>query len=465
MDAVPRMHMQMNEKASVALGSIAASAGMTVAKFAVGLATGSLAVISEAIHNLLDLGATVITYAAVRVSDRPADRNHPYGHGKIESVAALAETALLFLTSAWIVWEAVSRIAGGQGAPEATWWSIAVIAGSIVIDYGRVRALRRVAKKTRSQALEADALHFSSDIASSAVVLVGLGVVALGWRQADAWAAIGVAVFVCLAGWRLGRRTIDALTDAAPAGILERVERIVHGVPGVAQLGRVRARPAGAVLFVDVEVKVNRILSLDEVGAIRDRIIAELVREMPEAEVTVDAQPLMLDNETIYERVLLIAARMRLAVHHVTIQDVAGRLSVSLDLEVEGDWPLGRAHDSATALEAAIRAAFGREIEVETHIEPMRIDGARGTDADGARIAAITARLNQLAAEDGGVANVHDVRVRETPHGVFMTLHCQVAPERTVEEVHDAVDALERRVRREWPEARRVVIHAEPFGA
>jgi divalent metal cation (Fe/Co/Zn/Cd) transporter len=186
---------------------------------------------------------------------------------------------------------------------------------------------------------------------------------------------------------------------------------------------------------------------------------------VPEAEVTVDAQPLMLDNETIYERVLLIAARMRLAVHHVTIQDVAGRLSVSLDLEVEGDWPLGRAHDSATALESAIRDEFGREMEVETHIEPMRIDGARGTDVDGARIASITARLNELAAEDGGVANVHDVRVRETPHGLFMTLHCQVAPERTVEEVHDAVDALERRVRREWPEARRVVVHAEPFGA
>jgi cation diffusion facilitator family transporter len=457
--------MQTNEKTSVALGSIAASAGMTVAKFAVGIATGSLAVISEAIHNLLDLGATVITYVAVRVSDRPADRTHTYGHGKVESVAALAETALLFLTSAWIVWEAVSRIVGGHGAPEATWWSIAVIAGSIVIDANRVRMLRRVARKTRSQALEADALHFSSDIASSAVVLVGLGVVALGWSQADAWAAIGVAVFVCLAGWRMGRRTIDALTDAAPAGILERVERIVHGVPGVAQLGRVRARPAGAVLFVDMEVKVNRILSLDQVGAIRDRIIEELVREMPEAEVTVDAQPLMLDNETIYERVLLIAARMRLAVHHITIQDVAGRLSVSLDLEVQGDWPLGRAHDSATALEAAIRDEFGHEIEVETHIEPMRIDGARGTDVDSARLAEVTARLAELAAADGGVTYVHDVRMRETEHGVFLTLHCQVSPERTVEEVHDAVDALERRVRREWPEARRVVVHAEPFGA
>ena len=212
-------------------------------------------------------------------------------------------------------------------------------------------------------------------------------------------------------------------------------------------------------------MKVNRILSLDEVGAIRERIIRELVSEMPEAEVTVDAQPLMLDNETIYERVLLIAARMRLAVHHVTIQDVAGRLSVSLDLEVEGDWPLGRAHDHATALESAIRREFGTDMEVETHIEPMRIDGARGADLDPARLSAIAARMAELAAADGGVAHIHDVRVRETEHGLFMTLHCQVAPERTVEEVHDAVDALERRLRREWPDARRVVVHAEPFGA
>jgi len=454
-----------SEKQAVAGASIAASAALTIAKFAAGLATGSLAVISEAVHSLLDLGATAITYGAVRVSDRPPDRVHPYGHGKVESVAALAETALLFLTSIWIVYEAVRRLLAGETHVEATWWSIAVIAGAIGVDFWRSRKLLSVAKRTRSQALEADALHFSSDMWSSVVVLIGLAAVAMGWPLADAWAAIGVAVFVCIAGWRLGRRTIATLTDAAPQDALETAENIVRAVPGIARIGRVRVRPGGAVLFVDVEVEVNRILPLDRVGAIKDRIVTEISRALVGAEVTVDARPIALDNETIYEHVLLIAARMRLAVHHVTIQEVGGRLSVSLDLEVEGAMSLGAAHEMASALESAIKEEFGAEMEVETHIEPMQIDGARGIDVDPTRLAEFTARLQALAAEDGGVERVHDVRVRETVQGLFITFHCQVAPERTVEEVHDAVDALERRVRRAWPTARRVVAHAEPFGA
>src|SRR3984885_15330599 len=209
----------MNEKERVALGSIAASAGLAAAKAIVGLLTGSLAILSEAGHSLLDLTATVLTYFAVRLSGKPADAEHQYGHGKVESVTALAETALLFLLSAVVIWEAAVRLIGAPAhAVEATADAFAIIATSIVVDFFRARTLRRVAKETSSEALEADALHFGSDMWSSLAVLIGLCGVALGYSWADATAAIVVAVFICIAGWRLGRRPLGSLTDPGPAG-------------------------------------------------------------------------------------------------------------------------------------------------------------------------------------------------------------------------------------------------------
>jgi cation diffusion facilitator family transporter len=197
------------EKEQVALTSIAASAGLTVAKAIVGFTTGSLAILSEAGHSLIDLGATIMTYVAVRISGKPADEEHHYGHGKVEAVSALAETALLFLLSGVVIWEAVKRLSAHEGhVVEATAWAFGVVAVSIAVDFFRARALSRTAAKTSSQALEADALHFSSDLWSSLAVLLGLGGVRFGFPWADSAAALVVAVLVCIAGWRLGKRTI-----------------------------------------------------------------------------------------------------------------------------------------------------------------------------------------------------------------------------------------------------------------
>ncbi|MFZ0606557.1 MAG: cation diffusion facilitator family transporter, partial [Xanthobacteraceae bacterium] len=221
----------MNAKEKAALGSIAASAGLTVAKASVGLLTGSLAILSEAGHSLIDLSATLLTFLAVRVSDKPADAEHQFGHGKVESVTALAETALLFVLTVAVIFEAVQRlIAAKPYAVEASAAAFIIVAISIGVDFFRARALERVARATSSEALHADALHFSSDMWSSVAVLVGLGGVAAGFAWADAAAAIVVAVFICIAGWRLGRRTIDTLTDAAPAGVSERVAAIAREV-------------------------------------------------------------------------------------------------------------------------------------------------------------------------------------------------------------------------------------------
>ncbi len=453
----------MNDKERAALGSIAASASLTVAKAVVGLSTGSLAILSEAGHSLLDLSATVLTYVTVRISGKPADAEHQYGHGKVESVSALAQTALLFALGVAVIWEAVERLIGMQPhAVEATPAAFAIIAASILVDFFRARTLRRVAQQTASEALGADALHFSSDLWSSVAVLIGLGGVALGYASADAAAALVVAVFICIAGWRLGRRTIDTLTDTAPVGVSERVAAIARRMPGIVGVDRVRARPAGAVLFVDLDVDVSRTLPLDRVSAIKERLARAVRDEIPRAEVTITIEPRALDDETVRERVMMIAHNRGVAIHHVAVQAISGRLSVSVDIEVDGMLPLAAAHELASGLEDAIREALGPEVEVETHIEPLPTDVLAGRDASAARIKEVGAVLAERAAEIGGLDEVHDVRVRETPEGEIVNFHCRVDPALSVRAVHDLVDAVERGLQQRFPTIRRVIGHAEP---
>jgi cation diffusion facilitator family transporter len=454
---------RMNDKERAALGSIAASAGLTAAKAIVGLLTGSLAILSEAGHSLLDLAATVLTYIAVRISGKPADAEHQYGHGKVESVTALIETGFLFVLAGAVVYEAGERLLGERVyAVEATAAAFAIIALSILVDFFRARALGRVAKATSSDALEADALHFRTDMVSSIAVLIGLGGVALGYSQADAVAALVVAVFIGIAGWRLGRRTIDTLTDTAPAGVSERIATIARRVPGIVTVERVRARPAGAVLFVDLAVGVSRTLPLDRVTAIKERLIRAVRADLPEAEITITTEPRALDDETVRERVMLIARNSGLAVHHVAVQALADRLSVSTDLEVDGTLPLAAAHDTASRLEEAIREELGPDVEVETHIEPLPAVVLAGRDAGAERVAEIGAALSALAADSTSLDEVHDVRVRETAEGEIVHFHCRVDQELSVSAAHDLVDGIERGLRRRFPGITRVIGHAEP---
>ena len=450
------------EKEKVALGSIAVSAGLTAGKAAIGLMSGSLALLSEAAHSAIDSLATVMTYFAVRVSGRPADEEHHYGHGKVESITALAETALLFVLCGVVVWEAVQRLLGGHGhAVEATVWAFGVIAVSIVVDFFRARLLYRVAHDHASEALEADALHFSSDMWSSIAVLIGLCAVAAGYPWADSAAALVVAVFVCLAGWRLGRRTIDTLTDTAPPGAAETIRDAAERVGGVVAVDSVRARPAGDKLFVEIVLAVSRALPLDRVETVK-RQAAEAIRAaLPRAEVSVATAPRALDNETVIERVMLIARNLGLAVHHVTVHDIHGRLAVSLDLEVDRKMALGRAHAIADRLEAALRDELGPAVEVETHIEPLQAD-ALGREAPPERVSAVQETLTELAAQVRTIGVVHNVRVRETDDGEIVNFHCRADPELTVQDVHERVDELERALRRRSPSIKRAIGHAEP---
>ena len=450
-------------KERVALSSIFASAGLTLAKAIVGIMSGSLAILSEAAHSFIDFIATLMTYVAVRMSGKPADARHQYGHGKIESISALAETALLFLLSGIVIWEALKRLLGqNHHAVEAVGWAFGVIIVSIVVDFTRARVLYRVAAETSSEALEADALHFSSDMWSSLAVLAGLVAVLAGYPWADAAAALLVGVFVCIAGWRLGIRTVATLTDVAPTGVADQVLELAAGVPGVVDVERVRVRRAGPVLFADVALAVSRTLPLDRLSELKGGVINAVTAHFPGAEVSITTAPRALANETVLERVLVIARNQALAVHHVTVHAIGDRLAVSLDLEVDGGLTLATAHEIASRLEAAVEGELGPEVEVETHIEPLQLQGIAGADVSPARREEVRETLDSLAEELGPLRDMHDVRVRQTADGELVNFHCYVPSGLTVDAVHDHVDDVERALRRRWPSVKRVIGHAEP---
>jgi len=437
---------------------------MTIAKGVVGVLTGSLAILSEAGHSLIDLGATIMTYAAVRVSGKPADAEHQYGHGKFESVSALAETALLFLLSGVVIWEAIKRLTEQEEhSVIANAWAFGVIAVSMAVDFFRSRALSKTAKETQSQALEADALHFSSDLWASLAVLIGLGGVRFGLWWADSAAALVVAVLVCVAGWRLGRRTIDTLTDTAPEGAAAKVTATAAKIPGVVRVEQVRARAVGERTFIDLAVAVSRTMPLDRVSALKDAVAAAIRQQLPGAESTVITDPVALDNETVLDRVMVIARNRALAVHHVTVHDLKDRLAISLDLEVDGRLSLREAHALADGLESAIAAELGASVEIDTHIEALQPHRASGREAPPERLKAVEIALAELAADGRTIAGVHDVRVRETDEGEIVNFHCRVDPQSSVQAVHEKVDALERALRLRSPSIKRVIGHAEPM--
>ena len=448
-------------KRRAALLSIAASSGLTVLKLVAGALSGSLALVSEGAHNGLDILFSGLTYFAVRAADRPADENHPFGHAKLEAVAALAQTGFLMLLALGVAVEALRRLFA-PAEVSAGGLAFAAVLVSLAVDLGRWRTLARVAEATGSEAIAADALHYSSDIVASLFVLAGLIAARLGFPAADALAAVGVAGFIGVAGFRLARRTVDSLVDAAPEGLAADVRRALGQVQGVEAVEFLRLRKSGAGAVGELGLFVSRTLPLEGVVAIRDRARAFLAERWPRLELTISANPLALDDETLMERVLLIAARRRLFVHHVTIQRVAERISITLDLEVDGGLRLGLAHEVATRLEQAIAAEFGGGVEVETHIEPMETRELVGADADPALTAALAESLTRHAKSAKLIRDVHDVRLRAAGKGLFGVFHCRVAASATVEETHVEVDALERAARDEFPQISRIVGHAEP---
>jgi cation diffusion facilitator family transporter len=279
------------EKLNVALLSVFAAVFLTGFKLVIGILTGSLGILSEALHSGLDLVAAVITYFSVRISDKPADKQHNYGHGKVENFSALVETFLLLITCVWIVYEASSRLISGRTHIEVGAWSYIVVISSIIIDISRSRALNRVAKKYNIQALEADARHFTTDIWSSAVVLLGLICANFGYFFADSVAALGVAVIVLFISYKLGKRSMDVLLDTAPKGTVDLVKKTLSEFLEVKKFHSLKIRSSGADTFVKVNVHLDPDLSLRQVHEICDKIENEIGSRIKRSEVYIHAEP------------------------------------------------------------------------------------------------------------------------------------------------------------------------------
>jgi cation diffusion facilitator family transporter len=448
-------------KTNVAAISIFASAGMAAAKFAVGIAIGSLALISEALHSSVDVIATVITWLVVRVSDQPADEEHHYGHGKFESLSALFVIALLYVLAGGILVESWSRLREGAAPPTLSAIPFVVLVIDIAVNFWRARALHRTARATRSQALAADALHFASDVLGSIAVIFGLVLTGLGYLWGDSAAAIAVAVMISVLGLRLGRSTIETLLDRAPEGASEKAIAAIRAVPGVVGVERLRVRMVGPTHFIDAIVKVPRTYPIDRVEAIKKTAQAAVTEALGDADLTFTAVPVIRDNESVRERIMVIARNSGLAVHHVTVHDLGEKLIVGIDLEVDGDMELAAAHEVTRVLERNIREDFGEDVEVDTHIEPLEPELPHGTDAAPERVETIKAALARFAG-NGAIHDIHNVRVRDTDAGEVVNFHCRAAPSMSVIKVHENVDEIERALRRAFPTIKRVISHAEP---
>ena len=279
------------EKTNVALSSVIAAIFLTSFKLIVGLVTGSLGILSEALHSGLDLVAALITYISVRISDKPPDKEHNYGHGKIENLSAFLETILLLITCIWIIYEAISRLISGKVHIEVTFWSYVVVISSILIDFTRARALSRVAKKYNSQALEADALHFSTDIWSSVVVLIGLIVSNFGFYYADSIAALAVAMIVIFISIKLGRKAIDVLLDKAPSSLYVKIETAMKQIKEISQFHDIKIRTSGAFTFVEVNIHVDAGLSIQEAHEISHKAEKEILKIVEKCEIHIHTEP------------------------------------------------------------------------------------------------------------------------------------------------------------------------------
>ncbi len=279
------------EKKRIALTSVLAAVFLTSFKLVIGISTGSLGILSEALHSALDLIAAAITLFAVRAADRPPDKEHNFGHGKIENFSALVETMLLLITCGWIIYEAIHRVTVHKLHIDVTVWSFIVIFTSIVVDFSRSRALNRVANKYNSQALKADALHFSTDIWSSAVVLFGLVGAAFKFYYADIIAALVVAVIVLYISYRLGKKSFDVLIDKSPEGLTETISSIIKDIPEVKNFHDIRIREAGAKKFIELNIHVEKILSIDEAHAITHKVEKAITDKIENINVMIHTEP------------------------------------------------------------------------------------------------------------------------------------------------------------------------------
>lgn len=458
------------EKRWVALSSLVAAVALTGFKLVVGLSTNSLGILSEAAHSGLDLVAAAITFWAVQISGLPADQRHTYGHGKFENLSALLETVLLLVTCVGIVYESLRRLFFlEQVEVTANFWAFLVVIVSMAVDFSRSRALQKAADKHHSQALEADALHFATDIWSSLVVLLGLvgvrvsGYLGLAWlEQADTVAALGVAVIVVGVSIRLGKKSLDDLLDAVPQHLQQQVIMAAAKVPGIQHVKSVRVRRSGPEVFADLTLTVDRSAALEHAHEIANQAEAAVREILPQADVLVHIEPMTTPDEDLLTTIRVLAARHGLGAHGIRVYEEQEQRSLELHLEVNEGLVLQDAHRQASAFERALREAIPHISRIVTHLEPV-----------GSALTTLTAvptgqrqvqqAIERFFRQQRIAARPHDVQVQRTGDELAVSFHCTLDARTAITDAHKLTEQMEQHLRAQMPNLGRVVIHVEPL--
>lgn len=469
MDAL--LHSGIREKKIAAAASVGTAVVLVSLKIFLTWYTGSLGILSEALHSGLDMLAAIITLLSVRISDRPADADHTYGHGKVESFSAFIQTGLLLLTALYVIYEAFHRIFTREVHIKPSLLAIGILGMMAIMDVIRSRALDKVARKYQSEALEADALHFSTDVWSTLVVMFGMACAWSGKRfdlewlyYADPLAALFVAGVVIWVAGQLGKRTMDALLDAAPAGLQERIVGAVQDLEGVLNAQRVRVRRAGRHHFVDITISVPRTATFEQVHAISDSVerrVEELVGAHGSADVMVHMEPRAHAGENLFDAIRAMAQRRGLAIHELSAYHLKGSLFVEMHLEVDAQLSLRDAHRLATELENEILHDQKGVDGVNIHIEPL----GTGIEPAGELTdlsSAVQAFVNSLLGEYKDKVNLHEVTVRRAEHRIIVSCHCAMDGSLPITQVHDLTEVIQDRVKEKFPHIYEVNIHPEP---
>lgn len=461
-------NLMTREKTGAALLSVFAACAMTFLKVVTGVLTGSLGMLSDAAHSAIDLLGAGLTLFSVRISGKPADEDHTYGHGKIENLSAFVETGLMVLSCIWIAYEAVDRIFFHPIEIKLSPWPFAVLLVSIAVDLWRSRQLRKIARLHGSAALEADAAHFASDIWATLAVLLGLSAARIGellrlpWlRYADPVAAIAVSALIARFSWDLASKTIEVLLDSAPAETRQRMIDAVSAIDGVLAVDQARLRRSGTSYFADLTLSLSRRLTFQHTEDLVRDASAAVRRVLPGADVVVHTVPRETVAESVFDKVRAVASRNNVVLHDVAVQSVEGRLHVEQHIEVAETMPLRQAHDFVRRIEDEIRSEVPQIDSVLTHIEsePSTIELPVSLERD----RRIELRLRHAARRFPEVLDIHDIVVGRVGDRLHVSCHCTLPDSLEMQRVHDVITALEDQFKLDSPEVHRVLIHPEPI--
>lgn len=438
---------------------------LAAAKVAVWATTSSLAVLSQALDSLLDVVALALLLVGVRLAAKPADTSHHYGHAKAENLVAFTQMLLLGGLVTAVVVEATGRLAAGEAPPEAPWYALALLGGSAVVDLLRARALLRVAREHRSQALEAGALNVAGDVGTALVALVSLAIVRAGVDGADSIGALVVSAAVVVAGVQVTRRSVDVLMDRAPGGPVEAIEAAAGRAAGVTETRRVRVRGSGDRVFADVTVAAGRTTSLERAHDIAEAVEAEIEKVSPGADVVVHVEP-VAETSGLVERVQAAASRTADVheVHNVSVHafDEEGRrkLHATLHAKVDRALSVADAHDLSDRIEAGVRAELGPDVRVDTHIEPLE-PTTFGRDVTPER-GDVVASVRRAAEDEPDVADCHEVLVTQAGDELAVVAHVRGRGDLPLRLMHEASERIEKAVHTAHDDVTNVLIHFEP---